>query len=307
MTTAPRLCVVGSANIDLTFRTTRLPRPGETLAGQAFQLGFGGKGANQAVMAARLGARVQFVGKLGRDAFAEQTLAQYRAEGIDTAHITSDSERSSGVAAIIVDDDARNCILVVPGANQSLSPADVNQAAEAVRSASAVLCQLEVPVETTLETFRLARASGVRTILNPAPAASLPEELFRRTDLCIPNETELELLTGRPVRELSEVETAARALRERGPANVVVTLGSRGTLLLLGDETRHVPAPVVQAVDTSGAGDAFIGALAVFLAEGVEPVEAARRANATAALSVTRTGTQSSFPTREEVEAFLAR
>jgi ribokinase len=300
------ICVVGSANIDLTFRTARLPRPGETLAGHAFHLGFGGKGANQAVTAARLGARVTLVGKVGRDVFGDQTAAHYRAEGIDTSHLLVDGERPSGVAAIVVDDDARNCILIVPGANDRLTPDDVCAAAAALTAADVLLCQLEVPVETTRAALRLARDARVRTILNPAPAAPLPDDLLRLADLCIPNETELELLTGQPVATPAQAEAAARSLLGRGPGTVIVTLGSRGALIADPRTTEHLPAVPVNAVDTTGAGDAFIGSLAVFLAEGLSLREAVRRAGAVAALSVTRLGTQTSFPRRPDVEAFLA-
>jgi ribokinase len=301
-----RVCVVGSSNIDLTFRAARLPRPGETLPGHGFQLGFGGKGANQAVMAARLGAQVRMVSRVGRDVFGEQTLAHYRAEGIDTSHVRADAERPTGVASIVVDDAARNCILVVAGANGALSPDDVRAAAEAIRGADVLLCQLEVPVETTAEALRLARSAGVRTVLNPAPALPLPDELLALADLCVPNETEVEALTGLPAGALPEAEAAARALRRRGPRTVIVTLGQRGALVVEEQSAQQVPGMEVEAVDTTGAGDAFIGALAVALADGRALTEAVRRANALAALSVTRPGTQTSFPRRAEAEAFLA-
>jgi ribokinase len=306
MAVPPHVCVVGSANIDLTFRTARLPRPGETFAGHAFHLGFGGKGGNQAVTAARLGASVTLVGKVGRDVFGEQTAAHYRSEGIDTTHLLADAARPSGVAAIVVDDDARNCILVVAGANGGLTPADVGGAAAVLASADVLLCQLEVPVETTREALRVAREAGVRTVLNPAPAAPLPDDLLRLADLCIPNETELELLTGQPVATPAQAEAAARSLLQRGPRTVIVTLGSRGALVANGQGLAHLPAFPVRAVDPTGAGDAFIGGLAVFLAEGCPLPEAVRRAAAVAALSVTRLGTQTAFPRRPEVEAFLA-
>jgi ribokinase len=298
------VCVVGSANIDLTFRTPRLPRPGETLCGTAFHLGFGGKGANQAVTAARLGARVTLVACVGRDVFGQQIIANFQAHGMDTAHVRVDGERPSGVASIVVDDEARNCILVVPGANERLSPADVQHVD--IAAADVVLGQLEVPVPTTLEAFRMTRAAGVLTLLNPAPAAPLPPELLQRTDLLVPNETEAELLTGQPAGTLSEVEAAARSLLLRGPRAVVVTLGERGALCVDAAGANYFPARPVQAVDSSGAGDAFIGGLAVFLAEGMALPEALRRANAVAALSVTRLGTQTALPTREELVAFLA-
>jgi ribokinase len=301
-----RVCVVGSSNIDLIFRTARLPRPGETLAGHAFRLDFGGKGANQAVMAARLGAPVALVSRVGRDVFGEQIRANYQREGIDTRHLSVDETRPTGVASIAVDDEARNCILVVPGANLGLSPTDVRDAADALHAAAVLLCQLEVPQESVLEAFRLARAAGARTVLNPAPAAPLADELLRLTDVCVPNEPELEALTGQPAGTLGQVEAAGRALLRRGPGAVVVTLGGRGALVLEGAAAEHVPAVPVQAVDPTGAGDAFIGALGVSLASGLALRTAVRRASAVAALSVTRLGAQASFPSRAETEQFLA-
>jgi ribokinase len=301
----PSICVVGSSNIDLTFRTSRLPRPGETLAGHGFHLGFGGKGANQAVMAARLGARVAMVSRVGRDVFGEQTLSNYREQGIDTAHVQLDEARPSGVAAIVVDDAAQNCILVMAGANGGLSAADVRRAAGPVQSADVVLCQMEVPPEASLEAFRLARAAGVRTILNPAPAGPLSDELLSLTDLCVPNESELEALTGQAADDLVRAEGAARRLLGRGSARVLVTLGERGALLVDADGATPVPTVAVDPVDPTGAGDVFIGSLAVFWAHGLSLVEAARRAGAVAALSVTRLGAQAGFPTRAEAETFL--
>jgi ribokinase len=303
----PRVCVVGSSNIDLTFRAARLPRPGETLAGSGLQVGFGGKGANQAVMAARLGARVAMVGRVGRDVFGEHMLANYREQGIDTTFVAVDASRPSGAAAIVVDDAARNCILVVPGANGALTPADVTAAAPAIRGADVLLCQFEVPLEATLEAFRLARAAGVRTVLNPAPVVPPPVELLRLTDLCVPNETEIELLTGRTVASAEQADAATRALADCGPHAVILTLGERGALVLEAGTALTVPAPAVTAVDPTGAGDAFIGGLAVFSARGLALPEAARRACAVAALSVTRPGAQASFPSQPEAEAFLAR
>jgi ribokinase len=210
------------------------------------------------------------------------------------------------VAGIVVDDEGRNCILVVAGANGALSPEDVRAAGEAVRSADVLLCQLEVPVETTAEALRLARAAGVRTILNPAPAATLPGDLWPLADWCVPNETELEALTGQSAATLPEAEAAARSLLGRGAGAVLVTLGERGALLVGPAGAEHFPAVAVRAVDTTAAGDAFIGSLAVSLAEGRPPGEAVRRANAVAALAVTRPGAQAALPARAEVEDFLA-
>lgn len=305
--TPPKICVVGSSNIDLISRVPHLPRLGETIVGHSFHMGFGGKGANQAVMAAKLRAQVTMVTKVGRDVFGENTLSNYRQQGVDTTHVLFDDERFSGVAPIFVDDNAQNFIVVVPGANMGLSPADARRAAPAIQAADVLICQLEVPVETTMEAFRIAKAAKVRTILNPAPAAPLPDDLLGLCDLCVPNETETESLTGRPVATVEDAAVAGRILLGRGPRVVIITLGARGALMLDGGEMRHIPSVKVNAVDPTGAGDAFIGSLAVFLAEGASPVEAVGRANAVAALSVTRIGTQVSFPSRADADDFLAK
>jgi ribokinase len=306
MANAPRICVVGSANVDLTFRTPKLPRPGETLAGHAFHLGMGGKGANQAVAAVRLGAKVSLVANVGHDSFGHKAISHYRAAGIDTTFVRIDQQRPTGTAVVIVDDQAENCIIVVAGANGSLSPEDVREAASTIRDAALLLCQLETPLDATLEAFRLARAGGVRTVLTPPPATDLPEELFRLCDFCVPNESEVELLTGRKVKNLADAESAARELRNRGVRTVVVTMGVQGALLFDGNGATHVPAVTVEAVDPTGAGDAFTAALAVSLAEGHLLQDAARRASVVAALTVTRIGTQAAFPLRAEVEEWLA-
>lgn len=299
--TPPRIGVVGSVNMDLTFRTPRLPKPGETLVGQTFQMGFGGKGANQAVMAARFGAKVTMLAKVGKDVFGEGMVRNLWEQDVDTAHVLMAEGVSSGVAGIVVDDAAQNCIIVVPGANHAQTVEDVRHAASTLQNINVLLCQLEVPLATTLEALRIARAAGVTTILNPAPAQPLPDEMLALADLCIPNETELELLTGHAASTLEQAEAAARLLLKRGPGTVIVTLGHRGALIVDARTADHVPAYPVQAVDTTGAGDAFIGALAVLLAEKVSMQEAVRHASAAAALSVTRPGAQQSFPTRKEV------
>jgi ribokinase len=301
-----RICVVGSANMDLIARVPRLPRLGETLIGHSFRASYGGKGANQAVMAARLGARVSMVARLGRDVFGEDMLRNYQSQGIDTRFVSFDAQASTGVAPILVDDRADNCIVVVPGANAALSPGDARAARSAIEGAHVLVCQLETPVETTLEAFGIAKAAGVTTILNPAPAAPLPGALLELTDLLAPNETEAELLTGLPAGSPAEAEQAARALSARGPRTVIVTLGERGLVCLHRGVAEHVPARRVEAVDPTGAGDAFIGALAVFLAEGLDLPAGVRRAGVAASLSVTRPGAQASFPDRAEVEAACA-
>jgi ribokinase len=306
-TRTPKVCVVGSSNIDLISKVPRLPVLGETMIGHSFHLGYGGKGANQAVMAAKLGAQVTMVTKVGRDVFGEDTLKNYRAQGIDTTWVLFDETRASGVAPIFVNDNAQNFIVIIPGANDGLSPADVQAARAVILAADLLVCQLEVPIETTLEAFRVAKSGNVRTILNPAPAAALPDELLQLADICAPNETETELLTGMPVKTLWEAESAARNLMSRGPKTVILTLGERGTLLVSPNLVEHIPALRVDAVDPTGAGDAFIGSLATYLGAGLPMSTAIRRANAVAALSVTRIGTQISFPQRAEADAFLAQ
>ena len=301
---APRICVVGSANMDLIARVPRLPHVGETLQGRSFHLVYGGKGANQAVMAARMGGAVTMVACVGKDVFGEGMLRNFQQYGIDTAHVRVDENRTSGVAPIFVDDQAQNVIVIVAGANGALSPSDVRAARAAILASSAVVCQLEVPLETTLEAFRIARSGGARTILNPAPAQTLPAELLALTDICAPNESETELLTGMPVNSMEEAQAAGQRLLQAGLSTVIITLGERGVLVLDGAAAWHVPAMKVAAVDPTGAGDAFIGALAVCLGEGMSLEQAVRRANIAAALSVTRLGAQVSFPTRAEVDTY---
>jgi ribokinase len=293
--------VVGAANIDLISYVPRLPRVGETLHGTAFHMGYGGKGANQAVMAAKLGAAVTMICKLGRDVFGEGTLENFRELGVDTTHVTFTEDAFSGVAPIAVDPDGRNSIIIVTGANDLLSEDDLERARPAIAASEVVVCQLEIPVETTLAALRIAREEGVRTIFNPAPAREeLPEELYRLSDVLCPNEPETELLTGSPAGE-----AAARELLARGAGAVVLTLGERGCLVVEGDTAVELPVESVRAVDTTGAGDAFVGALAALLAAGRPLVEAAERANSVAALSVQGRGTQTSFPTASELPAGL--
>lgn len=306
MTHPCRICVVGSANIDLTFRTPKLPQAGETLAGHSLHIGMGGKGANQAVAAARLGAEVIFVARVGNDTFGGEAISQYRAEGIDTSRVRRDARLPTGTAAIVVDDSAENCIVIVPGANGKLSPADVTEASSAIQQADAVLCQLETPLESTLEAFQLARVAGKLTILTPAPVVELPDELLRQCDLCVPNRIEMEFLVGFPIRSHEDAHSAAKAIRARGVKSVVITMGDSGAFLMDDAGASHVPAVPIEAVDTTGAGDAFTAALAVSLADGLSLREAARHASLVAALTVTRIGTQTAFPHRAEVKERLA-
>ena len=297
--------MVGSSMVDLVIRVPRLPLAAETLTGSDFKIGFGGKGSNQAVMAARLGAEVSVVVKLGRDVFGEQTLDNYQAQGIATGHVGFVDGVSSGVAPITVDEaTGQNIVLIVPGANERLSAQDVQAAEDVISSAAVLICQLEVPVATTQAAFALARERGVTTLLNPAPAAELPEALLDLTDVLVPNEVEAAQLSGLTVTNASEAEAAARALKAKGPKQVVVTLGKLGALVL-DDEATFIEAQTVKAVDTTGAGDAFVGSLAYFLGAGFDLVAASRRASAVATLSVQREGTQTSFPYAEDVTPHL--
>jgi ribokinase len=294
----PKIVVVGSANTDMVVRADHLPTPGETVLGGKFIMTAGGKGANQAVAAARLGAEVTFVARLGRDVFGDRSLAGYQAEGINTAYIVRDDEEASGVALIVVDADAENSITVAPGANGRLSPADVYTAERAIAEADGVLLQLEIPLETVRAAIELARRHHVRVILNPAPARVLPDEVLRGIDVLTPNETEAAKLIG------EQVDSALETLLARGVGNIVMTCGSAGCEVVSGGERQRVSGFHVKAVDTTGAGDCFNGALAVALARGLNMAEAARYANAAAALAVTRFGAQTSMPTDEEVREF---
>ncbi|MCP4752073.1 MAG: ribokinase [Proteobacteria bacterium] len=302
----PKICVVGSANVDLIARVPRLPAPGETLVGSEFHMGFGGKGSNQAVMAARLGAETVMVTKVGRDVFGENTLENYKTNNIDTQFVFFDEERFSGVAPISVDVvTGQNSIVIVPGANMGLSPEDVAKAETEIGSSDLVVCQLEIPQESTLEAFRLARKAGVRTILNPAPAAPLSDELLALTDICIPNETETQMLTGKKVDTPESAVEAGNELRKRGPQTVIVTLGDKGAVYLTEDERKTIQAEKVEAVDSTGAGDAFVGCLAFQLARAVPLDRAIEGACAVATRTVLKTGTQTSFPWFDEVEHLL--
>lgn len=305
MTKRCSICVVGSANIDLTFRTARLPHPGETVAGQSMTTGMGGKGANQAVAAARIGAKVTFVARVGDDAYGMEAIRAYEAEDIDTRFVRKDQRLPTGTAAIVVDDQAENCIIVVSGANASLRPEDVSEALPAIRSADAVVSQLETPLDATFEAFRLARSLNVRTVLTPAPARELPDELLRLCDLCVPNKSEAELLTGIAITNARDARTAADRLRTRGVGTVVVTMGSDGVIVVDDSGATAVPALNVTAVDPTGAGDAFTAALAVFLSAGLPVLEAARQATIVAALTVTRHGAQAAFPRLAEIDEFI--
>lgn len=301
----PRIVVVGSINVDLTFRVERLPQLGETIPGSAFDVGHGGKGANQAVMAARLGAEVILLGAVGGDSFGRQAIDHLKRQGVDTSRVQVRTG-ATGTAAILVNAGAENAIVVVPGANATLSPKDVGAAKDVIASADIVVAQLETPVAATLEAFRLARAAGVKTLLNPAPVVPGLAELLPLCDLCVPNETELAALTQLPVYPTGKISPVVDQLLALGPAAVLVTLGSRGSTYQTRDDAQYVNAFPVKANDPTAAGDAYIGSLAVDVAGKMPIVEAMVRASAVAALTVTKPGAQDSFPTRQEAEAFLA-
>ncbi|MGH3001110.1 MAG: ribokinase [Gaiellaceae bacterium] len=293
---APRICVVGASLIDLVSYVPRLPAVGETLHGSEFRTGFGGKGANQAAMAAKLGARVGIVTRVGRDTFGDSMLENFRELGIDTTHVGVDESVSSGVAPIAVDPNGDNAIVIVTGANDRMTTADVERARKAIAAADVLVCQLEIPRELTLGALRIARETSTLAILNPAPAAEdLPREAFELADVLCPNESEAALILGRAVGAGEEL-AAARELRALGARSVVLTLGDRGCAISGGGGECVIPAEPVTAVDTTGAGDAFVGTLAVGLARGEDLTTAATRANRVAATSVRLPGTQSSFP-----------
>ena len=293
----PNICVVGACNLDLISYVPRMPSMGETLHGNRFYMGFGGKGANQAVMAAKLGGEVTMVTKLGQDVFGENTVKNFKTWGVNTQHVHFTNQAFSGVATIAVDTEGNNSIIVVTGANDLLTAEEIEAARPAIAASSILVCQLEIPLDINLAALRIAREEGVKTIFNPAPARSeIPEEFYQLSDIFCPNETETELLTGMSVQSIEEAESAAKVLIERGAASVILTLGERGSLLVTGTTTEHVPVTPAKALDTTGAGDAFIGSLAFFLACGKSLSDSIKRANRIAAVSVQASGTQSSFP-----------
>jgi ribokinase len=302
---AARVAVVGSLNMDLIARTPRIPQPGETILGSEFCTAPGGKGANQAVAAARLGAQVSMVGRVGSDAFAQPMLASLTAAGVDHRHVIQDAQAATGVALIVVDDGGQNSIVVAPGANARLSPADVDAARAAIAAAHVLLLQLESPLEAVTRAAELAHAHGVTVVLNPAPARELPAELLALVDVLVPNESETAILTGLPASGQAEVQAAA--LLELGVGAALLTLGERGALLARPEGTKHVPAFRVTPVDTTAAGDAFVGGFAAALAEEKSPIEAVRWGCAAGALATTKLGAQPSLPTRQEVEALLKK
>ena len=303
MAKPPRIAVVGSANIDLTTFTDQFPKPGETIFAQKFDLGFGGKGANQAVAARLCGANVLMVARVGSDLFGPATIENFKKLGIDATYVKQVPGLSSGVAPIFVDPHGQNRILVVKGANDALRPADVDESAEVLKNCDCIVLQFEIPLETVYYTVALARKHHVRCLVNPAPGQPVDVRALAGLDYFVPNETEAETITGMPVRNVEDAKKCATKLLEGGIRRVIITLGANGCLLASADAQEHLPAFAVKSIDSTGAGDAFIGSFAVFLAEGLPECEAIRRANLYAALSTTGVGTQKSFYPRARFDA----
>ncbi|MGV3586429.1 MAG: ribokinase [Adhaeribacter sp.] len=304
--THAEILVVGSSNTDMVIKADKLPAPGETILGGTFFMNPGGKGANQAVAAARLGGNVTFVAKVGNDIFGQQALEQFQQEGINTTYITADAEQPSGVALINVNAKGENCIAVAPGANGQLKPNDLAAVLESVAADTIVLLQLEIPLSTVEYVIRKSHEKNLRVILNPAPAQILPPALLPLLYLITPNETEAEILTGIRVTDTATAQKAATKLQSLGVANIIITLGAKGAWLHTSSWSGLIPAPQVSATDTTAAGDCFNGALAVALAENLSLEEAVAFACKAAAVSVTRLGAQASLPKREEVETLAA-
>jgi ribokinase len=291
----PRVAVIGSANIDLTTFAERFPKPGETIFGQRFDLGFGGKGANQAVAARLCGADVFMVARVGNDLFGPATIENFKKLGIDTTHVKQIEGLSSGVAPIFVEPNGQNRILVVKGANDALKPADVDAAADVLKACDCIVLQFEIPLETVFYAVAFARQNGIRCIVNPAPGQPVDMHGLSSLDYFVPNESEAETITGFRVRNVDEARQCAEKLLASDIRRVIITLGSQGALL--------VPPYAVKSIDSTGAGDAFIGSFAVFLGEGLSELEAVRRANLYAGLSTTGVGTQKSFYDRRRFDA----
>jgi ribokinase len=296
-----KIIVIGSSNTDMVIQSPKLPLPGETILGGQFFMFPGGKGANQAVAATRLGGSVTFIARIGDDIFGKQAVAQFQKEGIQTRFVSTDPEQPSGVALIMVDNRGENSIAVAPGANALLSEADIDRASSELIAAKVGLLQLEIPLETVVYTINRLYNAGTKVILNPAPARPLPAEIYPNIYLITPNETEAELLTGIHVRDITTADRAAQILRKKGVGQVVLTLGAKGAYVCSEEFTGMVAAPLVEAVDTTAAGDVFNGALAVAIAEEMDLKEAVEFACRAAAISVTRMGAQASAPYLHEL------
>jgi ribokinase len=298
------IIIVGSSNTDMVIKASHLPQPGETILGGTFFMNAGGKGANQAVAAARLGGAVLFIAKTGDDVFGNQAIELFKKEGIDTSCIIRDKNQPSGVALITVDDNGENCIVVAPGANAALSSENMDDVKEKIESASIILMQLETPIETVEYVATIASAKGTILILNPAPAMELSDGLLEKISIITPNQKEAEMLTGIKVNDEPSAEKAAMSLHKKGIKTVIITMGALGALVLHNNKYSMIPGHKVQVVDTTAAGDIFNGALAVALAEKKNMEYAVTFACKASAISVTRLGAQSSAPYKNEVESF---
>lgn len=298
-----KIVVIGSCNTDMVIKSDRLPEPGETIIGNTFMMNPGGKGANQAVAAARMGGNVTFISKTGNDLFGKQSIELYNAEGIKTNYIFSDPDNPSGVALISVDAKGENCILVASGANGTLSIDDIEKAREEIETSSLVLMQLEIPVKTVEYAAEIAFRKGIKVILNPAPAQALTNRLLKSLHIITPNKTEAEMLSGVKVTDWISAKAASDAISDKGVDIVVLTLGSLGALIKEGKQYHRIEAEKVTAVDTTAAGDTFCGALSVGLSEGMNIVDAVKMACKAAAITVTRMGAQASIPYRAEIRS----
>jgi ribokinase len=303
MAKRPRIAVIGSANIDLTTFSDRFPKAGETIFGQSFDLGFGGKGANQAVASRLCGADVFMVARVGGDLFGPATIENFKKLGIEATHVKQIEGVSSGVAPIFVEPSGQNRILVVKGANDLLKPADVDAASDLLKTVDCMVLQFEIPLETVYYSVGFARKHGIRCIVNPAPAQSVDLNALAGLDYFVPNESEAETITGMPVRNVEDAKKCAEKLLSGSVKRVILTLGANGSLLAGREGMEHIPAFTVKSIDSTGAGDAFIGSFAVFLGEGLPEREAVRRANLYAGLSTTGVGTQKSFYDRARYDA----
>lgn len=303
-----QIVVVGACMIDLISYVPRFPQMGETLHGTEFRMGYGGKGANQAIMAAKLGSKVVMVSKVGDESFGAGTLENFKKNGVSTSFVYKSKEEFSGVAPIFVTPKGENSIVIVSGSNNKLTAMEIEKASDEIKQSSYLICQLEIEVELSLIALRLAKKLGVSTILNPAPArSSLPEEIYKLTDIFCPNESEAELLTGKKINSMTDIEEMAKQFVTAGAKSVIITLGENGCYVLSNGVGRHISANKVSVVDSTGAGDAFVGALAHFLDLGIDIFESSKRASAVATISVQGKGTQSSFPERDQLPSELLK
>lgn len=300
-----KIVIIGSSNTDMVIKSERIPQPGETILGGTFFMNPGGKGANQAVAVSRLGGQVMFITKMGNDLFGRQSIELYANEGIGTNYVFSDNKKPSGVALIMVDSKGENCIMVASGANSSLSTKDINKAKAIIENASIILMQMEIPVETIDYVVQLASKKDIKVILNPAPAGPLPDELLNSLHIITPNKTEAEMLSGVKVTGWKSAKKAADIISAKGVDIVIITLGALGALIKEGKTYHNIPAEIVEAIDTTAAGDVFNGALCVAIAEGMSVVDAAKFACKASSIAVTRMGAQSSIPYRKELDAIL--